>query len=264
MSIDSSRRDSLRLAPTRNSGDGAPLTDHVLLVSIDGLRAQLYRDERWPAPVLHELARRGAIALAVRTVFPALTYPAHATLVTGALPARHGIVDNEPFEPVARTGRWIWEASAIRSRTLWDAVRARGGTTAAISWPVTVGADIDGMCLTSGGRMISPRSRPFAPRPRRQGCSKNFSAASEGPGAGATFTGALPLKVETTESIALPQRQVSNSIEALLSGVRVLVIDDQHDERATLSTVFQQYGAETIAADSATAALTCSHVLVPM
>ncbi len=125
------------------AGRGPALTDHVVLVSIDGLRAATYRDERWPAPVLHELSRRGAIALAVRTVFPALTYPAHATLVTGALPARHGIVDNEPFEPIVRTGRWIWEAAALRTRALWDAVRARGGTTAAIGWPVTVGADID-------------------------------------------------------------------------------------------------------------------------
>ncbi len=40
----------------------ARLTDHVVLVSIDGLRPQIYRDERWPAPVLHELARRGAVA----------------------------------------------------------------------------------------------------------------------------------------------------------------------------------------------------------
>jgi predicted AlkP superfamily pyrophosphatase or phosphodiesterase len=119
------------------------MTDHVVLVSIDGLRPAIYRDERWAAPVLRDLARRGAIALAVRSVFPALTYPAHATLVTGALPARHGIVDNEPFEPIARSGRWIWEAAALRGPTLWDAVRASGGTTAAISWPVTVGAAID-------------------------------------------------------------------------------------------------------------------------
>ena len=130
---------------TASSMSGAParLADHVVLVSIDGLRPQIYREERWPAPVLHELARRGAIALRVRSVFPALTYPAHATLVTGALPARHGVVDNEPFEPMGRSGRWVWQASAIRVRTLWDAVRRRGGTTAAISWPVTVGAAID-------------------------------------------------------------------------------------------------------------------------
>lgn len=121
----------------------AALTEHVVLVSIDGLRPKTYRDERWPAPALRELSQRGAMALAVRSVFPALTYPAHATLVTGALPARHGIVHNEPFEPVKPTGRWIWEAAAFRTPTLWDAVRARGGTTAAISWPVTVGAAID-------------------------------------------------------------------------------------------------------------------------
>ena len=119
------------------------LSDHVVLVSIDGLRPNIYRDERWPAPMLHELARRGAIALDVRSVFPALTYPAHTTIVTGALPARHGVVDNEPFEPVTRSGRWVWEASAIRLPALWDAVRAAGGTSAAISWPVTVGAQID-------------------------------------------------------------------------------------------------------------------------
>jgi hypothetical protein len=119
------------------------LSQHVILVSVDGLRPNIYRDDHWPAPVLHELAGRGAIALAVRSVFPALTYPAHATIATGALPARHGVVNNEPFEPVAPSGRWIWEASAIRVPTLWDAVRAAGGTTATISWPVTVGAGVD-------------------------------------------------------------------------------------------------------------------------
>ena len=120
-----------------------PLSEHVIVVSIDGLRPHIYRDERWPAPVLHELAARGAIALAVQSVFPALTYPAHTTIVTGALPARHGVVDNEPFEPVTRSGRWIWEANAIRVPTLWDSVQRRRYLTAAISWPVTVGARID-------------------------------------------------------------------------------------------------------------------------
>jgi hypothetical protein len=119
------------------------LTDHVVLISIDGLRPNIYRDERWPAPVLHELALAGAIALNARSVFPALTYPAHATIVTGALPVHHGITYNEPFEPLGGSGRWLWEASAFRSPTLWDAVRSAGGTTAAISWPVTVGAPID-------------------------------------------------------------------------------------------------------------------------
>ena len=88
-------------------------TEHVLLFSVDGLRPEIYRDERWPAPVLQQLARGGAFALAVRSVFPALTYPAHATLVTGVLPARHGIVHNEEFGPAPnRTG-----GSGMRARS---------------------------------------------------------------------------------------------------------------------------------------------------
>lgn len=125
---------------------GARPADHLILVSVDGLRPELYRDERWPAPAIQELARGGAVALDVRSVFPALTYPAHATIVTGALPARHGVAHNEPFEPTAAagpSGAWLWDARALRAPTLWDAVRATGGTTTAVSWPVTVGAAID-------------------------------------------------------------------------------------------------------------------------
>src|SRR5438105_4671922 len=94
-------------------------------------------------PTLQQLASEGVCAHAVESVFPALTYPAHTTIVTGALPARHGVWHNRPFEPGGQSGRWIWEASAIRRPTLWDAVRAAGGTSAAVSWPVTVGAAID-------------------------------------------------------------------------------------------------------------------------
>lgn len=91
-------------------------------------------------PVVQQLARDGSSARTVLSVFPALTYPAHTSIVTGALPARHGIWHNRPFEPGGQSGRWLWEASAITAPTLWDAVHEAGGTTAAIAWPVTVGA----------------------------------------------------------------------------------------------------------------------------
>ena len=115
---------------------------HVVLISVDGMRPTYYLDERWPAPAMQQLYREGAHAVAVRTVFPALTYPGHTTLVTGALPARHGIVHNKHFELVADPP-WVKDASLIRVPALWDAVRARGGTTGAILWPVIRGADID-------------------------------------------------------------------------------------------------------------------------
>ena len=121
-----------------------PRADHVVLVSVDGFRPDFYLPgSSWPAPNMQQMARDGAHAEGVRGVFPSVTYPSHTTIVTGALPARHGIHYNRPFEPGGQTGEWYWFEASIQVDTLWDAVRAAGRTTAAISWPVTVGAPID-------------------------------------------------------------------------------------------------------------------------
>lgn len=116
---------------------------HVVLVSVDGLRPEFYLDQSWPAPMMQQMAREGAHARAVRGVVPTVTYPAHTTMITGALPSRHGIYYNTPFEPGGQTGRWYWEAEAIQVTTLWELAREAGLTTASVSWPVTVGAPID-------------------------------------------------------------------------------------------------------------------------
>ncbi len=117
--------------------------DHVVLISIDGLRPEFYLDRTWPAPKIQQMARDGVSAEGVLGVFPSVTYPSHTSMVTGALPARHGIYNNRPFEPSGQTGRWYWHESAIKVETLWDLVRASGRQTAAFSWPVTDGAPID-------------------------------------------------------------------------------------------------------------------------
>ncbi len=119
-----------------------PRAQHLVLISIDGLLPQYYLDATWPAPTLQQLYRQGMHAVAVRSIFPSLTYPAHTTLVTGALPARHGVCHDRVIEPV-EDPPWLKEASLIRVPALWDAVRAAGGTTAAVGWPVTVGAALD-------------------------------------------------------------------------------------------------------------------------
>jgi len=116
--------------------------ERVILISVDGLLPDFYLDERWPAPAIQQIHREGAHARAVRSVFPALSYPGHTTLVTGALPARHGICHNREIQPVDKPD-WLKDASRIRVPALWDAVRASGGTTAAVLWPLTVGAAID-------------------------------------------------------------------------------------------------------------------------
>lgn len=87
---------------------------------------------------------QGSYAEAVEGVYPTVTYPSHTTIVTGRLPAEHGIYTNlSSREPGKNPRNWFWFASAIKVPTLWDEARRTHLTTAAVSWPVTVGASID-------------------------------------------------------------------------------------------------------------------------
>ncbi|HEY6899293.1 MAG TPA: ectonucleotide pyrophosphatase/phosphodiesterase [Puia sp.] len=115
---------------------------HVVIISIDGFRPDFYQDPSWGAVNLRELSRNGASAGGVRGVFPTVTYPSHTTIMTGVMPAVHGIYYNVPFEVKNQSDRWYWQYDSIKAPTLWDAVRKAGLTSAAVSWPVTVGAPI--------------------------------------------------------------------------------------------------------------------------
>jgi arylsulfatase A-like enzyme len=133
------------LPPVSRAQRPAPAAQHVVLISIDGLRPDYYlpaagRLTRTPA--LDRLRERGSWAEGVVGQFPSLTYPSHTSIITGARPARHGVVQNTSFAPDG-SGSWFFDSSVLRIPTLWDAAHAAGLTTAGISWPVTVGAKID-------------------------------------------------------------------------------------------------------------------------
>jgi predicted AlkP superfamily pyrophosphatase or phosphodiesterase len=118
---------------------------HVVLISIDGLRPDYYLPgpaRRASMPALDALRERGSWAEGVVGQFPSLTYPSHTSIVTGTRPRTHGIVQNTQFSPDGGGG-WFFEAARLKVPTLWDAAAQAGLTTAAISWPVSVGAKID-------------------------------------------------------------------------------------------------------------------------
>jgi predicted AlkP superfamily pyrophosphatase or phosphodiesterase len=118
----------------------------LVMISLDGLHPDYIRRAQElgvELPTLGKLKREGAFA-AVRGVMPTVTYPTHATMVTGVSPARHGITFNTTFDPLDRNdGGWFWYTSDLQVPALWDAARQRGLKTAAVHWPVTVGAAID-------------------------------------------------------------------------------------------------------------------------
>jgi predicted AlkP superfamily pyrophosphatase or phosphodiesterase len=56
----------------------------------------------------------------------------------------HGIYDNRIFDPEDKSeGAWFWYARGIKVPTLPMAARARGLRAAAVTWPVTIGMDLD-------------------------------------------------------------------------------------------------------------------------
>ncbi len=104
---------------------------HVILISIDAFNPDWYLSNDWPMPFLQQKARDGAHALRARPVFPSSTRPGHITLLTGWLPARHTVFNNNiPYH--------LEEGASI-----FHAVRAAGGTTAAVAWPGSRHAPLD-------------------------------------------------------------------------------------------------------------------------
>jgi predicted AlkP superfamily pyrophosphatase or phosphodiesterase len=120
---------------------------HVLIVSVDGMKPQSYTEpdaHGLKVPALREIVRGGAWSDGMHPVMPSVTYPSHTTMVTGVNPGTHGIFTNTAWDPLNQNyGGYRWYAEDIRVRTLWQIAQDRGLRTALIHWPVTVGAHAD-------------------------------------------------------------------------------------------------------------------------
>lgn len=112
---------------------------HVVLITLDGFPAYLWRDESIPLPNLRRLAADGAVADAMMIVNPAVTWPNHTTLVTGVTPQKHGVLYNGlvtrqgPGKPT-KTEQWADKSRLVRVPTVYDAAYNAGLTTAEVDW----------------------------------------------------------------------------------------------------------------------------------
>ncbi|WP_207513974.1 alkaline phosphatase family protein [Longitalea luteola] len=112
---------------------------HVILISIDGLRPEFYKDPSWNMVHLRQGMETGAYADGVDGVFPTVTYPSHTTMISGVKPLKHGVYYNTPAEPNGVTGKWLWNYSTIKVPTLFSQAKEKGLKTASVFWPVSVG-----------------------------------------------------------------------------------------------------------------------------
>ena len=83
------------------------------------------------------MARRAEVEK-VRSVYPASTYPAHTTLMTGCYPRKHGMWANFPLKTVEDgVSHWPLYHKLIEVEDLFAAAKRAGCSTAAVYWPVT-------------------------------------------------------------------------------------------------------------------------------
>ena len=139
----------------------SPPADHVVLISIDGLLPEYIRDPGaygLELPAISRLRVAGSHADAVIGQYPSDTYPSHASIVTGVTPALHGIDANRILGPDGDQSTWFRETSHFRSPPIWRVAKEYGLTTAAVIWPVTLGADIDYLLPETGP---PPPGRPW-------------------------------------------------------------------------------------------------------
>ena len=122
---------------------GAP-AHKLLVVSVDGLDWRYLRDRDQLGlhiPTLRALLTKSRVAQGVIGVWPTITWPSHTSLITGVRPDQHGILGNR--RPKSEGGDYYWNVDLLHAPTLWQRAHEQGWSTAAVTWPVTVGASID-------------------------------------------------------------------------------------------------------------------------
>ncbi|MCQ2398914.1 MAG: ectonucleotide pyrophosphatase/phosphodiesterase [Clostridia bacterium] len=85
-------------------------------------------------PAFKSIVENGSWVKTLKTVYPSVTYCCHASMITGCYPQKTGITNNEE-EEFGNT-KWLWERKHIKVKTLVDAFKEKGYTTANVFWPV--------------------------------------------------------------------------------------------------------------------------------
>ncbi|MDB6117651.1 MAG: type phosphodiesterase/nucleotide pyrophosphatase [Verrucomicrobiaceae bacterium] len=128
------------LSLNARAADAAPDKDrHVILISLDGFPAWIWRDPNLAIPNLRRLAAEGAVADAMTVSNPSVTWINHTTLVTGVNPEKHGVLYNGllvrqgPTTPPTIM-QWADKDKLVHVPTLYDTAFNAGLTTAEVDW----------------------------------------------------------------------------------------------------------------------------------
>jgi len=122
---------------------GEHMKQPLIILSFDGMDT---RDLEYlkKKPNFSRFLKDASGSKHVKTIYPSVTYAAHASIITGCYPKRHGIVDNTKVQPQRyETPDWYWFSKDVKVKTLYDVAKDEGYSIAALLWPTTGRANID-------------------------------------------------------------------------------------------------------------------------
>jgi predicted AlkP superfamily pyrophosphatase or phosphodiesterase len=126
-------------APAQEGSQSPAQRPAVVVISLDGFRAEDLQDPKLPVPTLRRLASQGAIARHMTTVNPTVTWPNHTAMVTGVDASRHGLLVNGTLVrtgtwPPIKVDPWIPKEQMVHVPTVYDIAHKAGLVTAQVDW----------------------------------------------------------------------------------------------------------------------------------
>ncbi len=117
---------------------------NVLMISVDALTPSYVFSEVELPNIKKYFIDYGTYARnGIKSVFPTFTYPCHQSMITGANPIKHGIVNNIMFDPKnEKLGAWNWFTSN-KVQNLWEESKKNGYVSVSTAFPTSVGAKGD-------------------------------------------------------------------------------------------------------------------------
>ena len=142
------RQEGKQEAKREGKAQKPPISSHVILITIDGLRSDFVvgaESQRLSIPTIQSLRSKGSYAVGIESVFPSQSIPAHASMITGSLPADHGVTSDYTFdqENGSQSKETHRSAKEIKTDTIFELARRMNLITAAVGFPLTVDAAIN-------------------------------------------------------------------------------------------------------------------------
>ena len=82
-------------------------SEYVIVISFDAVSCEDL-EVLSKLPNFSRVIKEGALIKNVESIYPSLTYPAHATIVTGKYPKNHGIINNTVRDFKSDNPEWYW------------------------------------------------------------------------------------------------------------------------------------------------------------